>query len=236
MPGNWFGRHKITTPISAPFLPGKCGGWVHVAICWQMLIQKNIISLFLPAVNSPAYACYGMVCVVWPNYKIGHTLHQEHIASFLDFTTYTLKLELDSIPWKNWAPTLRIKFSSLIHFQELHWWLALINVQCLWEFFCSTFYRIHEKCLTGAILCTSLYFNIFFFNSETYYNHFLFSFLRFEQAFITSLISNVVKTKDTYFWIALQDQNNTGEYTWKTAGQKSEPVQYTHWNARQPRE
>uniref|UniRef100_A0A8D0RLP5 C-type lectin domain-containing protein n=1 Tax=Sus scrofa TaxID=9823 RepID=A0A8D0RLP5_PIG len=58
---------------------------------------------------------------------------------------------------------------------------------------------------------------------------------RFEQAFITSLISNVVKTKDTYFWIALQDQNNTGEYTWKTAGQKSEPVQYTHWNARQPR-
>ncbi|XP_022425913.1 secretory phospholipase A2 receptor [Delphinapterus leucas] len=58
---------------------------------------------------------------------------------------------------------------------------------------------------------------------------------RFEQAFITSLISSVVKTKDTYFWIALQDQNDTGEYTWKTAGQKSEPVKYTHWNARQPR-
>ncbi|XP_034510499.1 secretory phospholipase A2 receptor isoform X3 [Ailuropoda melanoleuca] len=59
---------------------------------------------------------------------------------------------------------------------------------------------------------------------------------RFEQAFITSLISSVVKTKDSYFWIALQDQNDTGEYTWKTAGgQKSEPVQYTHWNAHQPR-
>nr|XP_023478757.1 secretory phospholipase A2 receptor isoform X2 [Equus caballus] len=58
---------------------------------------------------------------------------------------------------------------------------------------------------------------------------------RFEQAFITSLISSVVKTKNSYFWIALQDQNDTGEYTWKTARQKSEPVQYTHWNAHQPR-
>ncbi|EDM00377.1 mannose receptor, C type 2 (predicted) [Rattus norvegicus] len=55
---------------------------------------------------------------------------------------------------------------------------------------------------------------------------------RFEQAFITSLISSVAR-KDSYFWIALQDQNNTGEYTWKTMGQR-EPVQYTHWNAHQP--
>ncbi|KAM6178327.1 secretory phospholipase A2 receptor [Rhynchocyon petersi] len=58
---------------------------------------------------------------------------------------------------------------------------------------------------------------------------------RFEQAFITSFITSVAKTKDNYFWIALQDQNDTGEYTWKTAGQKSEPVQYTNWNAHQPR-
>ncbi|KAM5268278.1 secretory phospholipase A2 receptor isoform 2-T2 [Hipposideros larvatus] len=58
---------------------------------------------------------------------------------------------------------------------------------------------------------------------------------RFEQAFITSLISSVVKMKDSYFWIALQDQNDTGEYTWRTAGQTSGPVQYTHWNAHQPR-
>uniref|UniRef100_A0A8C6RK96 Secretory phospholipase A2 receptor n=1 Tax=Nannospalax galili TaxID=1026970 RepID=A0A8C6RK96_NANGA len=57
---------------------------------------------------------------------------------------------------------------------------------------------------------------------------------RFEQAFITSLISSVAKTKDSYFWIALQDQNDTGEYTWKTTGQRSEPVQYTHWNTHQP--
>ncbi|ELW47107.1 Integrin beta-6 [Tupaia chinensis] len=58
---------------------------------------------------------------------------------------------------------------------------------------------------------------------------------RFEQAFITSLISSVIQTKDSYFWIALQDQNNTGEYTWKTAGQSPERVQYTHWNVHQPR-
>ncbi|XP_036600274.1 secretory phospholipase A2 receptor isoform X1 [Trichosurus vulpecula] len=57
---------------------------------------------------------------------------------------------------------------------------------------------------------------------------------RFEQAFITSLISSVVKTEDSYFWIALQDQNVTGEYTWKTAGLKDEPVQYTNWNKYQP--
>ncbi|XP_005393412.1 PREDICTED: secretory phospholipase A2 receptor [Chinchilla lanigera] len=58
---------------------------------------------------------------------------------------------------------------------------------------------------------------------------------RFEQAFITNLISSVVKTKNSYFWIALQDQNDTGEYTWKAAGQECELVQYTHWNAHQPR-
>ncbi|XP_027276146.1 secretory phospholipase A2 receptor [Cricetulus griseus] len=57
---------------------------------------------------------------------------------------------------------------------------------------------------------------------------------RFEQAFITSFISSVAKMKDTYFWIALQDQNNTGEYTWKTVGQRAEPVRYTHWNTHQP--
>ncbi|XP_045154042.1 secretory phospholipase A2 receptor [Echinops telfairi] len=58
---------------------------------------------------------------------------------------------------------------------------------------------------------------------------------RFEQAFITSLIGSVVKTKDGYFWIALQDQNDTGEYTWKAAGEKPEPVRFTYWNTHQPR-
>lgn len=91
--------------------------------------------------------------------------------------------------------------------------------------------------LTRVPFCAPYYvLTTFLYCPETYYNHFLFPFFRFEQAFITSLISSVVKTKDTYFWIALQDQNDTGEYTWKTAGQKSELVKYTHWNARQPRE
>ncbi|KAH0514741.1 Secretory phospholipase A2 receptor [Microtus ochrogaster] len=57
---------------------------------------------------------------------------------------------------------------------------------------------------------------------------------RFEQAFLNSFISSVAKTKDSYFWIALQDENNTGEYTWKTVGQRPEPMQYTHWNTHQP--
>nr|XP_048282061.1 secretory phospholipase A2 receptor [Myodes glareolus] len=57
---------------------------------------------------------------------------------------------------------------------------------------------------------------------------------RFEQAFINSFISSVAKTKDSYFWIALQDENNTGEYTWKTVGQRPEPMKYTHWNTHQP--
>lgn len=61
-------------------------------------------------------------------------------------------------------------------------------------------------------------------------------FSRFEQAFINSFISSVAKTKDSYFWIALQDENNTGEYTWKTVGQRPEPMQYTHWNTHQPSE
>uniref|UniRef100_A0A6I8NRT6 Secretory phospholipase A2 receptor n=1 Tax=Ornithorhynchus anatinus TaxID=9258 RepID=A0A6I8NRT6_ORNAN len=58
---------------------------------------------------------------------------------------------------------------------------------------------------------------------------------RFEQAFITNMISSVVKTEDSYFWIALQDQNVTGEYTWKVRGQEYQPVQYTNWNKYQPR-
>lgn len=50
---------------------GACG------LCWQMLIQKSIISLLFPTVNSPPHVHYGMVCAVWSNYKIGHVLLQE---------------------------------------------------------------------------------------------------------------------------------------------------------------
>uniref|UniRef100_A0A8D0LBA3 Phospholipase A2 receptor 1 n=1 Tax=Sphenodon punctatus TaxID=8508 RepID=A0A8D0LBA3_SPHPU len=58
---------------------------------------------------------------------------------------------------------------------------------------------------------------------------------RFEQAFLNSMIGNLVQSDNTYFWIALQDQNSTGEYSWVTAEGKNPPVTYTNWNKYQPR-
>ena len=58
---------------------------------------------------------------------------------------------------------------------------------------------------------------------------------RFEQAFITSMIRSVVKSERTYFWIGLQDLNNTGEYVWLTKDGKNHSVSYTNWNKHQPR-
>ncbi|XP_042730749.1 secretory phospholipase A2 receptor isoform X2 [Lagopus leucura] len=58
---------------------------------------------------------------------------------------------------------------------------------------------------------------------------------RFEQAFITSMIRSVVKSERTYFWIGLQDLNNTGEYFWLTTDGKNHSVSYTNWNKHQPR-
>uniref|UniRef100_A0A8C3LCY8 Secretory phospholipase A2 receptor n=1 Tax=Chrysolophus pictus TaxID=9089 RepID=A0A8C3LCY8_CHRPC len=58
---------------------------------------------------------------------------------------------------------------------------------------------------------------------------------RFEQAFITSMIRSVVKLERTYFWIGLQDLNNTGEYFWLTTDGKNHSVSYTNWNKHQPR-
>ncbi|EMP38729.1 Integrin beta-6, partial [Chelonia mydas] len=57
---------------------------------------------------------------------------------------------------------------------------------------------------------------------------------RFEQAFINSMIRSMVETDNTYFWIALQDLNNTGEYFWLTTEGKNQPVSYTNWNKHQP--
>uniref|UniRef100_A0A452HA76 Secretory phospholipase A2 receptor n=1 Tax=Gopherus agassizii TaxID=38772 RepID=A0A452HA76_9SAUR len=57
---------------------------------------------------------------------------------------------------------------------------------------------------------------------------------RFEQAFINSMIRSMVETDNTYFWIALQDLNNTGEYFWLTAEGKNQRVSYTNWNKHQP--
>ncbi|KAG8432379.1 hypothetical protein GDO86_016859, partial [Hymenochirus boettgeri] len=57
---------------------------------------------------------------------------------------------------------------------------------------------------------------------------------RFEQAFITSLITNKTSARDVYVWIALQDQNNTGEYAWIQNSSKRQNVAFTNWNKHQP--
>lgn len=60
--------------------------------------------------------------------------------------------------------------------------------------------------------------------------------LRFEQAFINSMIRSMVKSETTYFWIGLQDFNNTGEYFWLSTAGKNSSVSYTNWNKYEPRE
>lgn len=50
------------------------------------------------------------------------------------------------------------------------------------------------------------------------------------------MIRSVVKSERTYFWIGLQDLNNTGEYFWLTTDGKNHSVSYTNWNKHQPRE
>ncbi|XP_078537804.1 secretory phospholipase A2 receptor [Lissotriton helveticus] len=57
---------------------------------------------------------------------------------------------------------------------------------------------------------------------------------RFEQAFVKSMIYNLVTSEDSYIWIALQDENSTGEYRWKTNKGSPTAVRYTNWNKYQP--
>ncbi|XP_066490319.1 secretory phospholipase A2 receptor [Tiliqua scincoides] len=58
---------------------------------------------------------------------------------------------------------------------------------------------------------------------------------RFEQAFLNSLIHNTVKIDNTYFWIALQDMNNTGEYSWLTEDGGPHCLTFANWKKYQPR-
>ncbi|XP_064020388.1 secretory phospholipase A2 receptor [Pogoniulus pusillus] len=58
---------------------------------------------------------------------------------------------------------------------------------------------------------------------------------RFEQAFINSMIRSMVQSERTYFWIGLQDLNNTGEYFWLNAAGNNSSVSYTNWNKYEPR-
>ncbi|KAJ8255350.1 hypothetical protein GJAV_G00203870 [Gymnothorax javanicus] len=57
---------------------------------------------------------------------------------------------------------------------------------------------------------------------------------RFEQAFINSLINAVSSHVGQHFWIALQDWDRTGEYTWLALNGSTQPLLYTNWNRHQP--
>ncbi|KAM5152371.1 secretory phospholipase A2 receptor isoform 2-T2 [Mantella aurantiaca] len=57
---------------------------------------------------------------------------------------------------------------------------------------------------------------------------------RFEQAFINRFIFSRIIPGDYYFWIALQDVNGTGEYTWATSNTKQLHLSFTNWNVGQP--
>eukprot|EP00079_Xenopus_tropicalis_P039014 XP_017952785.1 PREDICTED: secretory phospholipase A2 receptor [Xenopus tropicalis] len=57
---------------------------------------------------------------------------------------------------------------------------------------------------------------------------------RFEQAFVTAMISNKIQTGDGYVWIGMQDQRDSGEYTWIGNGSHRQQVTFTHWNTHQP--
>lgn len=67
-------------------------------------------------------------------------------------------------------------------------------------------------------------------------NFILIILLRFEQAFINSMIHSMAESERTYIWIGLQDLNNTGEYFWLSTAGRNRSVSYTNWNKYQPRE
>ncbi|XP_061743336.1 lymphocyte antigen 75 [Nerophis ophidion] len=55
---------------------------------------------------------------------------------------------------------------------------------------------------------------------------------RFEQAFISRLLADLLDTGPHYFWIGLQDADNTGEYRWQGAAHTA--VTYTNWGPLEP--
>uniref|UniRef100_A0A8C5WIZ9 Phospholipase A2 receptor 1 n=1 Tax=Leptobrachium leishanense TaxID=445787 RepID=A0A8C5WIZ9_9ANUR len=57
---------------------------------------------------------------------------------------------------------------------------------------------------------------------------------RFEQAFISSMISSKVPPEGKYLWIGLQGQTNSEEYTWIRSDNYQQPVTYTNWGKYQP--
>lgn len=57
---------------------------------------------------------------------------------------------------------------------------------------------------------------------------------RFEQAFVNRLLGEQIGTQTQFFWLGLQDINNTGEYQWIRQGDPEREVTYTNWGTTEP--
>lgn len=57
---------------------------------------------------------------------------------------------------------------------------------------------------------------------------------RYEQAFINSLLQKTTGKETLYYWIGLQDTNNTGEYQWVSKDGSVDVANYTNWGWFEP--
>lgn len=58
--------------------------------------------------------------------------------------------------------------------------------------------------------------------------------VRFEQAFINSLLKEYIGSETLYFWTGLQDSKGSGEYQFISPDGKAGPVTYTNWRWLEP--
>lgn len=57
---------------------------------------------------------------------------------------------------------------------------------------------------------------------------------RFEQAFINSLLKELISTEVLYFWTGLQDTKGSREYNWIGQDGTADQVTYTNWKWLEP--